>query len=646
MASNLRVGLRPATTINVIFLTIFFFLSSAHMRAQCLNAAPHKQALFGDLHIHTGLSADARLFGSKTRPADAYAFATGQPIDIMRDMISIDSPMSVTIDRPLDFAAVTDHAENIGAISLCVDSNSPAYDTESCRFVREPLSINSMAAFSEKLGRQFRTLYNSTEICGEDNQRCIAAVKEPWQEIQSAAAEWNEPCTFSTLIGYEYSPTDRGSNLHHNVIFRGDEVMDAPISSRYEPDPFAFYRQLKEQCNDASTGCRALAIPHNSNISNGKMLRLDYPTAGSEGERLAQARVRADMVPLIEIFQEKGDSECRNGLWNVLGETDEYCEFEKYRDWRGAELEDCQQAVGDGGFQNVGCVSRLDYARTALAAGIAEQQSTGVNSLAFGFVGATDNHLGTAADVEEQINNGIDRPYALLEPGRMSTGGVTGVWAEQNTRAAIFDAMAAREVFATSGPRIQPRFFAGWDIDPASCSNPGMIDAAYRDGVPMGGQLAMTDKTESPQFLVSALADAGSEAIPGNALQRLQIIKSWPGGGDMLHYSVYDVAMAKDAETASVDSASCARTDAGAASLCAVWQDPDYDPEQSAAYYLRVLETPSCRYTAYSCMAATEVDGAARLPDFCRDASLPKIIQERAWTSPIWLNTAASPSLP
>lgn len=599
----------------------------------CENRMSEKQAYFGDLHIHTGISADAMLFGSRTTPDDAYRFATGNAMTIYREMNSWTKPTAITLERPLDFAAVTDHAENIGSVSLCLNENSPVYDTDACRFVRKPLPTDSMASFSSELGEKFHLMYGSEEICGENMQRCIDEVQKPWRVIQDAARDWNKPCEFTTFVGYEYSQTDNGSNLHHNVLFRTEQVMSAPISMVDEPDPFGFYQRLNSECNEANNGCRAIAIPHNSNISNGKMFRVDYPGAKTDEQRRQLAQLRKAMVPVVESFQEKGDSDCRDGLWNVLGQ-DEYCDFEKYRDWQGAKIENCAaNEVGAGGFQNQGCVSRLDYVRYALAEGLAEQQRLGVNSLQFGVVGATDNHFGTAGDLDEAINNGVDRPYSLIEPGRMSTGGMAGVWAEQNTREALFDAMENREVFATSGPRIKPRLFAGWGIAASSCNDPEGIKKAYQNGVAMGGELKSNGRVTSPMFLVSALADAGSASQPGTPLQRLQIIKAWPGEGDTLHQQVYDVAVAEGSESASVDLNTCELAGRGAKSMCETWQDPDYDPNVSAVYYARVIENPSCRYIGYSCMPGR----ADPLPAFCSDPSLVREIQERAWTSPIWL---------
>jgi len=491
-----------------------------------------------------------------------------------------------------------------------------------------------MASFSSELEKVWHTMYTSEQICGSDRKRCIEAVQAPWKEIQTAAHQWNNACEFTTFVGYEYSATEQGANMHHNVIFRSDRVMDAPISSRDVPDPFAFYAMLKADCNDSGTGCEAIAIPHNSNISNGRMFRLGYDDAAPVSEKRRVSETQAEIVRLVEIFQEKGESECRNGLWNVMGQPDEFCDFEKYRDWKGALHEDCRDGVDVGGFQNRGCVSRVDYTRYALAAGLAEERRIGVNPLRFGVVGATDNHMGTAGDLEEWVHDGRQRPVTLVEPGRMSTGGMAAVWAEENTRESIYAAMKRREAFATSGPRIQPRFFAGWDFSPELCDDPDMVGQAYETGVPMGAKLPPrpSASAEGPAFLVSALQDPGTPAHPGTPLQRLQVVKVWAGEGDELHQAVYDVAGGENG--ASVDIRTCEQTGRGAPSLCNVWRDPEYDRDVPAAYYARVLENPSCRHTGYACMLAA--DGEE--PTYCDDASMPKQMQERAWTSPIWVD--------
>ncbi len=620
-------------------LTVLALAPALRAQDACPDRSELRQAYFGDLHVHTGVSADAMLFGTTNRPDDAYRFARGQRVEL-KQTHGTAAPIQARIARPLDFAAVTDHAENLGAMSLCTTPGSPVYDSAGCRLVRTPLSRESMAEFSEQLGQIFQTLYTSEEICGKDRQRCRAAARAPWHEIQAAAERWNDPCAFTAFIGYEYSPTPEGSKLHHNVIFRGRSVMEAPISWLDAPSMIDFWRQLRSGCRQAGTGCDVLAIPHNPNLGNGRMFALDYGGETDPARQREIARLRAEIEPVVEIFQQKGDSECRQGLWKVLGQADPFCGFEKYRDWQGAVHEDCRDGQGAGAMQNRGCVSRLDYARHALAAGLAEQRRIGANPHRFGVIGSTDAHDGSAGDVDEWIHDGVQRQPMVIEPGRMSPGGLAGVWARENTREEIFDAMRRREIFATSGPRMSVRLFAGWELADDVCGDPGMLERAYRDGVPMGAELPYQEDPRGPRFLVSALADPGTADHPGTQLQRAQIVKVWAGEGDELHQAVHDVAGGDTG--ASVDPLSCERSGPGSHALCGIWRDPDYDPAQGAAYYARVIENPSCRHSAHACRRAA-AEGRTR-PAYCSGQGVPMQVQERAWSSPIWL--APAPATP
>lgn len=614
------------------FLLVSFISAPAY--TACADIAVDKRAYYGDLHIHTGLSADATLFGTKNRPDDAYQFARGGVIPLKPVAGGI-PPVDARLDRPLDFAAVTDHAENIGSIAMCTRPDSPAYNTETCKSVRAPLPTDNQEVFATAVTNAFRLLASSEDVCGPDRQLCRDAVAYPWQEIQDAAANWNAPCEFTSFVGYEYSANFEGSKIHHNVIFRNENVPETPISSTDIPSMIDMWRKLKTDCKNSDTGCDVLAIPHNSNLSNGRMFRLDYEGETDPVKQREIAELRAEMEPVVEMFQQKGDSECRNGLWNVLGGSDELCGFEKYRDWQGAEFEDCEAGLGSGALLGRGCISRLDYTRYALAAGLGEEKRMGANPHIFGVIGSTDAHDGSAADVDEWVHDGEQRKDNPIGIGRMSTGGLAGIWAIENTRESLFGSLRSREVFATSGTRIQPRFFAAANFNEALCAEAGYVKKAYQDGVPMGSKLLL-NKGQSPSFLVSALADIGSKSHSGTPLQRLQIIKVWSGEGDQLHQRVYDIANASSSDTpASVDLASCERKGTGAMSMCSVWKDPDYQPVQGAVYYARVIENPSCRHTGYLCADYEN----KQQPEFCADESITKQTQERAWTSPIWVSS-------
>jgi hypothetical protein len=350
------------------------------------------------------------------------------------------------------------------------------------------------------------------------------------------------------------------------------------------------------------------------------------------------------MEPLVEVYQHKGSSECMNGLSGVLGAPDEQCEFEIRR--RGT-INDCGDGTGQQGAVDRGCVSRLDFVRGALLAGLQEEDRLGVNPYRLGFVGSTDTHNGTPGFTDEWAWGGHQgkndgTPAALLGDSAIGGGGIVyspgalaGVWAEENSRSSIFDALRRKETFATSGTRLSVRVFGGWDLPDGLCTNANFTQIGYQRGVPMGGILAARPASASaPTFAITALRDPGTLDHPGTQLQRLQVIKGWIEDG-AAHQQVYDVA--GDANNgASVDLASCTPQGAGADALCTVWTDPAFNPTQLAFYYVRVLENPSCRWNTWLC---NRLSPESR-PPACDDPAVPKTIQERAWTSPIWYEPA------
>jgi hypothetical protein len=328
-------------------------------------------------------------------------------------------------------------------------------------------------------------------------------------------------------------------------------------------------------------------------------------------------------------------------MYGVVGAPDELCNFEKVRDMGGQEFEDCEEGAGYGAQAARGCSSRTDFARYALLEGLREQKRIGVNPYPFGLIGSTDNHMATPGGVSEYgipYKFGVT-PAKLLEIGKRkrgppfwNPGGLAGVWAEENSRDSIFDALKRRESFATSGPRIVPRLFGGWQLDPDLCADPAFAKSGYASGVPMGGRLPpRPHEATSPSFAVSALADPGTPEGPGGLLQRIQIIKGWVDDEGRFHQEIHDVA--GDARSgADVDLATCTPRGPGATSLCAVWRDLAFDVEQDAVYYARVVENPSCRWSARLCLSLPEDER----PNGCTTDQLPRVIQERAWTSPIW----------
>ncbi|MEM1114052.1 MAG: DUF3604 domain-containing protein [Pseudomonadota bacterium] len=626
----------------------------ARERSPCRDNYPSRKAHFGGLHIHTGLSGDAGAWGVTVQPADVYRFAQGEAIPVaLRSDAPGESP-AIRLPMPLDFAAVTDHAEYLGETSLCYDSDTEAYGSFLCSVYRGDTTL-PLSADMQPLGRlaSFAMVKQRvTAICGDDGRDCLERARDIWLSIQRAAEQAydrSENCSFTSFVGYEYSRAVERSNLHRNVIFANGTVPPHALSSREATEPEQLWRWLETTCNRTDTGCQALAIPHNSNWSNGRMF---YPYSlqdmpQEEREELAALRQRIE--PLAEIMQVKGDSECRNGLARVIGLPDEYCDFEKLRH-PGELAEDCGDGVGSGAMTLGGCMSRYSYVRYAQIEGLREEQLVASNSLKLGVIAATDTHIGAPGAVAEDAfpgSTGLDRtPRGQLRdptsiPGlakaditRYNPGGLAGVWAEENSRESLFAAMQRRETFGTSGPRIEPRLFGGWNLDPSLCGSPDIIEKAYEQGVPMGADLpAAPESAQGPTFLVTARMDPDETATP---LQKIELIKGWIDEEGDMHQQVLTVA--GDEETlGSVDTATCERSGAGHRQLCGLWQDPAFNPASSAVYYARVIENPSCRWTTHQCNRLP-VD---ERPLVCASVSLDQTVQERAWTSPIFYSAVA-----
>lgn len=612
----------------------------AKPRALCDNNDPLKQAFFGDLHVHTAYSMDARSRGMLGTVDDAYRFASGKSVTLEPDKGNGAGVRAVQLGRALDFAAVTDHAEWIGEISLCTRPDSPTYNAKGCRAYRGEIDSDSLLA--KLLGENGRMTElmgfgGRHSLCGENNALCRAELKTAWQDTQQAAERYYDrgsDCSFTSFHAYEYSNSSGFSKVHRNIIFRNEVVPELPVSSLEQPDPLQLWQQLDKLCINSEGDCDALSIPHNPNVSNGRMFTIPWREEGDQ-EQLRRARLRARWEPVVEIMQIKGESECKAGLWQVAG-NDELCGFEKMRE---PDISPCEGDTGSGAIFGLGCQSRLDFARYALVEGLAEQQRLGVNPYQFGFIGGTDTHNATPGDVDEDSYDGCcantdnsitdrmrpglgfaGRPNANLNPG-----GLVGIWAQENSRDSLFEGLRRREVFATSGPRIVPRFFAGWELPENACDG-NLAATGYKTGVPMGDELLISED-HSPVFAAAAVADPD-----GNPLQRLQIVKVWQGLGDVFHQTVFDIAGDRD-NGASVDLDSCATRGPGDGQLCATWSDPQFDSTQAAAYYVRVIENPSCRWSWRQCLQLPE----AERPEACRSPDLPRIIQERAWSSPIWL---------
>lgn len=640
-------------------------------RQPCDNYQPHRQALFGDLHVHTSLSFDAFVSSVRQRPDDAYRYAKGEPIAIPG--ADGESTLSAQISRPLDFVAVTDHAEFLGQINVCTnDSESLAYWWPHCVMTRgNNLWVQLLAAnWWTRLGGQLDEPPEKSFACTLGD--CEAGEVSYWKEVQQAAEDHydrSSACEFTTFVGYEYTDAIMQKNMHRNVIFRNANVPDAPIST-YDTGPGNFpelWRRLDNTCLQGVEGCDVMSIPHNPNLSGGMM----FPDPTNEQERSDRQRFE----PVVEIVQHKGASECRfdrlagRGLFT----EDEQCDFEQV----GADNLNMMGTVhGKVRTEAANMVpldqfGRRNMVRNVLKDGLALEQKLGENPFKLGFIGSTDTHTATPGATEEDAYGGHigrrDSEFRNVQDHFFANpGGHAVVWAKENSRDAIFDAIRRKETYATSGTRPLVRFFAG-DYPDDLCASPEPLDTAYANGVPMGGTLIAQD----PRFFIMAQKDLGTEHLAGTDLQRLQVIKGWVDDDGNTHEAVYDVA-GNPNNGADVDPSSCAPRGEGFTQLCQVWRDPNPEQSRSAFYYVRVLENPSCRWSTLQCKAAgvdpfsgscsaqAETANKRAIERYgaegdvygkcCLNADdepfYSPVIQERAWTSPIWVSAPAKQETP
>ncbi len=593
---------------------------------------PLRNAYFGETHLHTSLSLDAGVMGTENTPRMAYRFAKGEEVELGQ------SGLRQRLVAPLDFAAVTDHAEGMGSYAQCSRTDSGSYWSLNCMGMRYQLLLiyPRLFAMVRQVGKQ--TGKYDESMCGPRGTGCMAAARSVWEDVQAAANEAYQPGKFTSFIGFEYSPSlDAGGMLHRNVIFRSPVVPDRAFNAF---DGFAedMLRWLDASCTGE---CQALSIPHNPNWSWGLMFG-DTNSDTTPADR-ANLALRAKLETLVEVFQAKGSSECAAGL----GSNDEQCGFENM--WPACQPGE-QQIDPASGLHARRCVAANDMVRTVLRKGLLEEQKLGFNPYKFGFVAGTDNHNGTPGDTSENTYQGhagsVDNdPRVRLglesnvvsralkaSPHLLNPGGLTGVWAEENTREAIFDGMKRKETFGTSGTRLRVRLFGGFDFAAALHRQPDMVQQAYRRGVPMGGDLKRAAPGQALSLLMWAMRDPNSAP-----LQRIQVVKGWVANGQT-YEKVYDVACSDGVKAdpasarcrdngATVKLADCTISqDKGAAELATTWRDPDFHAGQAAFYYVRVLENPVCRYTQHD---------ANRL-GIAVPAGVAATIQERAWTSPIW----------
>lgn len=586
----------------------------------------NRQAWFGDLHVHSSWSLDGYIFGNDNDPRAAYRFARGAALPIAA------GATTQQLRRPLDFAAVTDHAETMGYYQLCmVDKLSAAYASKECAMTRARDLRLFFTGFRNLAANPPQHL---AEVC-DGNQACRDAAIGPWKALQAIAEEFNAPGEFTTFKAYEYTGNlPKGGMLHRNVIF-ANATVPAEAMSAFD---LASARELWQWLDESCTGdCEVITIPHNSNLSWG-LTFADKNVDGSDWTANDQ-RLRARFDRLAEIYQAKGNSECQLGI----GTNDEFCNFEQL-------LRPCE-SEGE-----IACMRQTSFVRNGLKMGLQLEEKLGLNPYQYGIIASTDTHNGTPGDTREVGYQGHQAGEATVEQrltgghrakeGRgavnYNPGGLAGAWAEQNTRGSLFAAFKRRETFGTSGNRIRIRLFAAENYPDDILARSDVIELAYREGVPMGSNLPVAKDASAPVLLVLASQDPDA-----NALQRLQVIKGWLDAAGESHELTYDIAcsdgLAPNPKNrrcpdngASVDIADCSVTGAaGASQLAAVWHDPDFDPSQRAFYYARVLENPSCRWSTYDLIAS---EGKIQ-----PSSDVPKVIQERAWSSPVWLQPQPAP---
>lgn len=576
---------------------------------------PRGNPYFGAVHIHTSYSFDAYTNGTVTTPADAYRWARGEAIPASRLAPGLMNKTAV----PLDFYAVSDHAEFLGIFRKMSDPSSPLSRTDMAKRVTSPDPNVAMQAFAQLL----RDL---------SEQKVDPAMMDPginrtiWAEIVKTADEFYRPGVFTTFPAFEWTSNPGKRNLHRVIVFRDSAHVPDRVLSAFDTDkPEDLWRWMEAQRGKGST---LLAIPHNGNASDGLMFSLfDSRGLPLSAEYVAE---RAKNEPVYELSQIKGTSE----TMPALSPNDEFAGFELWDYTLSADSERPKRHVGS-------------YVRRALLDGLSLQARGRGNPFKYGFIGDSDTHnaaatneeynhtgkFGAEFDAAHRLRGFPGQPAAQVQQVReFSSGGLAGVWAPENTREAIFDAMMRKETFGTSGPRIQVRFFGGWTFGPADARGAALVEAGYARGVPMGSDLPAAGSAGAPTFLVSALKDPAS----GN-LDRIQIVKGWVDASGAAHETIHDVAWSgrrhPDAAGklppvgSTVDAKKATYTNAiGATELAAAWTDPDFDPALDAFYYARVLEIPTPRWSTRDA-AKLGID----IP-----AGLPAEIQERAWSSPIW----------
>lgn len=586
--------------------------------------------LWGDTHLHTSLSFDAGAFGNRLGPRDAYRFSRGEEV-------IASSGQPVRLGRPLDWIAITDHSDGMGFTNDALAGSPYVTNYEQGARWSKAFRAGGQEAVDATLDmiKTFSQAKMDPEMFANysPGSRRYATI---WDDVINNAEEFNDPGRFTAFIAFEWTSLVKGGNMHRNVIFRdnGDRARQVLPYTTFEPmgsvDPLDLYKYLENY--ETRTNGAAMAFAHNGNLSNGIMFPIDAQYSGKKIDKF-YVEQRAKWERIYEITQIKGD-----------GETHPYLspddEFADYGTWDAGNLDISEAKTND--------MLAGEYAREALKNGLVLEKKLGTNPYKFGFTGATDSHTSLATAKEnnffgkhtgyEPSPKRLTHPFIKTENGeifawQMVASGITAVWAHENTRASIFDAMDRKELYATTGSRIRVRFFGGWNYTDADLKSRELAFRGYEKGVPMGGDLPVLPKgAKSPTFMVYALRD-----VVGANLDRIQIVKGWLDKNGKTHEKVYNVAWSDGRKLKrngklpavgnTVDIATASWTNTiGASELVTIWTDPDFDPAESAFYYARVLEIPTPPWYVYDALRF-----GIEIP---KDA--PKSQQERAYTSPIW----------
>jgi hypothetical protein len=571
---------------------------------------PFKEVFFGDLHVHTQLSFDAYIGGAIASPSDAYRFAKGEGLELYGK--------TVKLQRPLDFAAVTDHAEFLGELYSILNEGEPGHDAFLARYFR---TVTQDSVMARKLFNRIRSRPKREKSKHFNFFPGYETTKKAWNLTLQAAEEHYQPGRFTTFAGYEWSMIKNEGHLHRNVIFRDMRVPDYPISAIEAGTPEEFWKSLELF---SQKGAKVLAIPHNPNLSRGLMFA-DTKSDGTPIDK-AYAAVRNRYEPLVEMSQVKGSSEVHASFW----QNDEFADYEN------ATFLPAQE-------QN--------YVRHALKKGLEHEEKLGINPFKYGLIGSTDTHNGTAGNTEENDDfkgnhtridrNGNSRRYSEwvltateADYGKkvyeaVNPGGLVGVWARSNTRGEIWDGLQSRETYATSGGRIKVRLFGGYGFKNTYTDYEAMVKDGYEKGVPMGSDLKKGNG--KPSFIIWAQKDAESAN-----LDRIQVIKGWYKDGK-LHEKIYNVVVSDNRKVNSdgsvPDNGATVNMKTGdwdkskgAVELQTVWTDPDFEPNVRCFYYLRVIELPTARFTLID-----QIKEGVKYPK-----GTQMTVRERAWSSPIW----------